>query len=372
MTVNDLLQHPVLDIPKDWREKDRESYYQHVIQTIREYTLLVDKLDDFEVDGSKMYMGQIPNTAFIQHPVRNINQALIHALQRYFNQGSPSVAYKMFAEFFAQSTKGQQYAMLSPDSFLTSKTLRESDVLYRLRSESAYAPDAAGMFHIPFDRRYLVANQRFSISGYPCLYAASSVHLAYKELRNPGWTPSLYAAKLKAVRNEIGQIVLLDLRNHVSEMRRKHIDRPHSYDGQLMKFFATWPLVMATSVPVRDSDRFHEEYVIPQLVLEWVNTTSRGGGRGGFFSGIAFSSSRLSPEDPTYADAYNVVIPAHSSTSKGLCPVRTKQIQVSSPITIESLDPHTLSNAIADNQHAQLLQDALQTKEFETIHPYRG
>lgn len=372
MTVNDLLQHPILDIPKDWREDGRESYYQHVIQTVREYTSLVERLDDFEVDGRTTYMGQLPNTAFIQQPVRSINQALIHAIQRYFNQGSPSEAYRMFAEFFAQSTKGQQYAMLSPDSFLSSKVLREGDVLYRLRLESSYVPDAAGMFHIPFDRRYLVGNQRFSISGYPCLYAASSVCLAYQELRNPGWTSSLYAAKLRAVDNVIGQLVLLDLRNHVNEMRQRHLDKPHSYDGQLMKFFATWPLVMATSVPVRDSDRFHEEYVIPQLVLEWVNNTSRGTGRGRFFSGIAFSSSRVSITDPTYFNAYNVVIPAHSSSPRGLCAVRTKQLQVSSPITISDLAQHNTSADSNDNEYAHLIQDALNNKGFETIRPYRN
>lgn len=369
MTVNDLLQHPILNIPKDWRSVDQESYYQHVIQTLREYTSLVNGLDDFKIDHRTMYMGQMPNTALIQQPVRSLNQALILAIQRYFNQGSPSVAYRRFAEFFAQSIKGQQYAMLSPDSFLSSKTLRDNDVLYRLRLESSYVPDAAGMFHIPFDRRYLVGNQRFSISGYPCLYAASSIYLGYQELRQPGWTPNLYAAKLRAIPNEIGPIVLLDLRNHVNEMRRKHLDKPHSYDGQLLKFFATWPLVMATSVPVRDSDRFHEEYVIPQLVLEWVNAPGPNGGRR-FFSGIAFSSSRVHPTNPTYATAYNVVIPAHSSSPKGLCPVRTQQIRVSSPITLEALSPQTISRANDDAGYAQLIQDALQEEKFETIRAY--
>ena len=369
MTVNDLLQHPILDIPKDWRDEGRESYYQHVLHTIREYTSLVNQLDEFKVDGRTMYMGQLSNTAFIQHPVRSINQALTHAIQRYFNQGSPSVAYGKFAEFFAPSAKGPEYALLSPDSFLSSKILRQEDVLYRLRLEKDYIPDAAGMFHIPFDRRYLVGNQRFSISGYPCLYAASSVYLAYQELRRPDWTSSLYAAKLRAIPNDISPLVLLDLRNHVSKMREKHVGRPHSYDGPLLKFFATWPLVMATSVPIRDTDRFHEEYVIPQLVLEWVNNTVRGPGNDKFFHGIAFSSSRLSPSDPAYAEAYNVVIPAHSSSPRGLCGVRTQQIQVSAPITVADLALPVLGQAGAVTDQAQLIQEALQGKDFETIRP---
>jgi hypothetical protein len=309
----------------------------------------------------------LSNNVFIKEAVRTLYQALILAMQRHFNQGSPSNAYKMFSERFAQSRRGTEYAMLSPDSFLTSKTLNPTDVLYRLRLETQYAPDAAGMFHIPFEKRYLVGSKRFSIAGYPCIYAASSVYLAYRELRNPGWTPNLYAAKLRAVNNEIGMLRLLDLRNNVEEIRHRYSGRPASYDGRLLRFFATWPLVMATSIPILDSDIFHEEYVIPQLVLEWVNDTGDYGGKR-FFSGIAFSSSRMSLTEPAHTNAYNVVIPVHHSNPRGLCEIRTQQLQVSLPITLEDIIPQIIHNVDTDEEHAQIIQDALQNRSFENIH----
>ena len=37
------------------------------------------------------------------------------------------------------------------------------------------------LFHIPYSERYLVKNERFSISGQPCLYLATSLNIAWKE-----------------------------------------------------------------------------------------------------------------------------------------------------------------------------------------------
>ena len=38
------------------------------------------------------------------------------------------------------------------------------------------------MFHIPYDKRYLVDNQRFGLSGYPLLYLNNSIDGIVKEL----------------------------------------------------------------------------------------------------------------------------------------------------------------------------------------------
>lgn len=38
------------------------------------------------------------------------------------------------------------------------------------------------MFHIPYDKRYLVGNQRFSLSGFPLLYLSSSINGVKSEL----------------------------------------------------------------------------------------------------------------------------------------------------------------------------------------------
>lgn len=38
------------------------------------------------------------------------------------------------------------------------------------------------MFHIPYEKRYLVGNQRFSLSGLPCLYLGGSSYICWEEL----------------------------------------------------------------------------------------------------------------------------------------------------------------------------------------------
>ena len=38
------------------------------------------------------------------------------------------------------------------------------------------------MFHIPYDKRHLVGNQRYSLSGLPCLYLGGSSYICWEEL----------------------------------------------------------------------------------------------------------------------------------------------------------------------------------------------
>ena len=38
------------------------------------------------------------------------------------------------------------------------------------------------MFHIPFNKRYLIGNQRYSLTGQPMLYIGSSVIDVAKEI----------------------------------------------------------------------------------------------------------------------------------------------------------------------------------------------
>lgn len=369
MTVEELLEHPLLSLPKNWRLAHAQSYYHCLTTTLLDYGKLLRNLDKFTVAGSSVYMGQVPNTVFIQETARSLSVALIQAIQRYFNQGRPSAAYEMFATHFAPSVNGPNYAMFSPDFYLSSLILRETDVLYRLRSEVDCRPDAAGMFHVPFDRRYLVKSQRFSIPGYPCLYAGSSVHLCYQELREPNWSAHLYGAKLRRVTDHIDQTILLDLRNHVEEFRQQ-LKEGRSYDGRLMKFLITWPLTMATSMPIDDNNKFHEEYILPQLVLEWVNSGRFDAKRRSrSFGGIAFSSSRVPLGEAQDAGIYNVVVPVHHSNASGLCEVLTKQFEISEPITVNDIEPAALTG-VNDGRHiSELVQASLQTKPFLPLTP---
>ena len=41
------------------------------------------------------------------------------------------------------------------------------------------------MFHIPFEKNYLIKNERFSISGFPSFYLGKSVYVCWEEMGRP-------------------------------------------------------------------------------------------------------------------------------------------------------------------------------------------
>lgn len=365
MTVEELLQHPIFTLPKDWRDSTDADYYHFVNTTIGSYLDLLQSLEPIVIDNRAEYqgpLGTISNKEIVFKAVRELRIGIIQSLQAHSNQGSPSKAIAKLARHIDLPAKHQLY---SPAVHLSRLILRANTLLYRLR-HADLPLHAREMFHIPYEKRYLVTPQRFSIAGQPCIYAASSVYLAFKEIRAATFGLTLHAVKLRSnVASQFAPVVLIDLRNRVEEMRARYLGRPHRYDGELIKFLVTWPLIMATSIPTRPTDSFHEEYVIPHLILEWVRSHQHNAVR---VDGIAFSSSRVAHDDPAYLNAYNVVIPVHHWENEGLCPVRTSQFQISAPITRAMLPDEMTANMPAEKV-AGLLQQALQEQDFMELHP---
>ena len=73
----------------------------------------------------------------------------------------------------------------------------ENMIFYRMRTRKEDEKDfsASDLLHIPIDKRHIIKNQRFSINGFPCLYASTSLYQCWEELRRPH-LQELYAAGL--------------------------------------------------------------------------------------------------------------------------------------------------------------------------------
>ena len=57
---------------------------------------------------------------------------------------------------------------------------------YRVRiSKNSKLTKPKDLFHIPYDKRYLVSNERYSLAGHPCLYLASALQIAWQECGYP-------------------------------------------------------------------------------------------------------------------------------------------------------------------------------------------
>lgn len=127
--------------------------------------------------------------------------------------------------------------------------------LYRGRISDVPLDSVADFYHIPFSKRYLIGNQRYSLSGIPCLYLASSIACVRCELDEPSVsTLSLCAFQQKE------ELAFFDVSVGYDEMMEQELP--------LDTFLYTLPLKIACSMKVEDNQTgtFKTNYVIPQLI----------------------------------------------------------------------------------------------------------
>ena len=85
----------------------------------------------------------------------------------------------VFGSIIDSYLKGVHHiAITSANAFIkgiNATILSKGARLYKAReSKSNYLYGKDELFHIPYDKRNKIGNQRFSVSGMPCLYLASS------------------------------------------------------------------------------------------------------------------------------------------------------------------------------------------------------
>ena len=117
---------------------------------------------------------------------------------------------------------------------------RENSRLFHLSKEE--------MFHIPFDKRDLVGNQRYSLSGLPCLYLGGSSYICWEELGRKDFNTSNYCGY--SLKEEVSVFdMLLPIEITSEHQIRRAI------------------LTMACSLAAKRDSLFKPEYILPQCVL---------------------------------------------------------------------------------------------------------
>ena len=122
------------------------------------------------------------------------------------------------------------------------------------------------MYHIPFSKRELVGNERFSILGVPCLYLARSIYTCWNELGKPQ-DSEFYVSKV-TVNNSIQNFNLA-----INLKKVKEIAKESQYSSSVKNIIKLWILKLACSCVVKQENRkFKSEYIVPQLIMcELVN-----------------------------------------------------------------------------------------------------
>lgn len=179
------------------------------------------------------------------------------------------------------------------------QTIRKGMVSYRMRKvelEEQRNIKRKDLFHIPLDRRGLVQTQRYSVPGYPCLYLAHSVYGCWEEMGRPDFGKIMVSKFVTQ-----SDFRMLDLR----------VPSKETWDSEMERCILIFPLVIASMVQVKNSkDTYKPEYLVPQLLTEWVISKNKENKGNEEVAGIIYTSAQKN-DDFSYPDEYydNYAIP---------------------------------------------------------------
>jgi hypothetical protein len=204
--------------------------------------------------------------------------------------------------------------------------------------ENNYSPQSKyELFHIPFTLRGYVSSQRYSINGLPCFYLGSSLSVCWNELGKPDLA-RLYAIKLR-FRN-IPRILNIP---YVSSFMPSIIDlweqngpNRARFEAILIALLVCWPLIAACTIrTLHPDDKFKPEYIVPQLLLQWITKEKQ-------FSGIRYLSTKIT-EPSRISKEVNYVFPALTSSATGHCQELIELFDLTDPIGLQDIN---LSDAV--------------------------
>ena len=194
----------------------------------------------------------------------------------------------------------------------------KADRFFRIRAvgsqNKGIEDNAEELFHIPITKRQLISNERFSLSGFPTLYLATELPLAWQECGYPDkyyWSEFRYS-NLKEIAGDnntkSGKICLLALyspREITRWGRTIKYYEPELWLTVIRRYLAIYPLVLACSfVNANGGTPFKQEYIIPQMLMQWVYRHKRK------CNGISYFSCIDDSAMPSKWNAYNVALPA--------------------------------------------------------------
>lgn len=255
-------------------DNKEEDFLDYVMGLIQEYLAEVKKLDAESIEILNHVFDALPVDvkplkAFdferdVKAVAKLVEDALSASLKSYHED-----AYSKFRSFFVADD--YFYLGMLPQLEVD----ENSPCFYRIRQDKIDVSKGDGeLFHIPFEKRYLVSTQRYSIPGYPAFYLAGDFFTSWCEMDCPKFEGLSYA---KFMLKE--KFRLLD------------IGLPYRQDSSLWEKYslcAMYPILIACMVRVKHPNTaFKPEYLMPQLMMKLVRD------HGAYLQGIVYMSNKI-------------------------------------------------------------------------------
>lgn len=282
MTLQEFLKDDIFQLPivQSDRNKDFVGFLQSGYRKFINKLKTIEHFEDSEFSKDLIIQRQ-------EHLTKN----LLNAVIQYFD-GKPAIAYDYIEKALESDIK--QFAEV-----LYLKRHLPGTNFYRLREhEENYPLSKEQMFHVPFELRGKVTTQRFSIPGFPSLYISDSVYTCWEELNRPNI-------------NDFSVVRL----NSTESIRVLNLAPPKDATPQrYYHYLMTWPITFGCSIRVKNKgDSFKPEYIIPQLLLQWIRKKDE-------IDGIEYQTTHIDfSKSQSTGDFLNIVLPVKEKNTQGHC-----------------------------------------------------
>ncbi|SKB81972.1 RES domain-containing protein [Soonwooa buanensis] len=336
MTLEEVSNHNFLILPKTI--PNNQNFREFLNNQLEEYLNLIKDIHPHEV--AIVGMKNKINFRTIYSIQKQFVNGIKETIDLYFD-GQPANSYQKFDEILSERIK--KYG-----KFLNEQEINAEENYYRIRIKSENYPlKPFEMFHIPFEYRGKVTTQRYSIPGFPSLYLANNLYLAWEELNRPN-LENFQAIRLQNKK----KFKVLDLTS--SNVQEGKID------NFFYKYLMTWPLIIACSLRVADySNIFKPEYIMPQILLQWIRNSKS-------LDGILYSSTHLDNKKIIQENKiFNLVLPVKENKDKGFCSHLTSLFESTETISKQLMDLSSGGIGIIFNPQAdQLINEKLPSLEI--------
>lgn len=347
-----------LFLPKRW---DNVDFLDTVNRLFSHY---INKLKTFGVDSSISHN-------YIQVDIDLVNTVtgmLLKSINHYLN-GFPSQAYYTFNKamkvLMQKPLKVYQKSVME-DPSLSKENRNGQLILFRATKVKEYQQYArTRVFHTPYNLRSKVSTCRYSIAGYPSLYLGTSLELCCKEIGANVKRSLVLAAGFQLERsykrsNTHIQVIELAVKPQdflytiddnceISRQRDQKVTaKSHETGRQINKmllesrkvkesYLLWYPLIAVCSfIRARKKDPFAAEYIIPQLLMQWIrnNYKSINNLYGDKLIGIRYFSC---VSEKASDMGFNYVFPTSGrwiSSNLPYCSVLTKAFQLTAPVYV--------------------------------------
>lgn len=291
--------------------------------------------------------------------IKRVCGLLIRSVNHYLN-GFPSKAYSTFEIIMKllMSNPLEIYQKSVMEQFeVSGNRLKKNDdlKLFRVVSVQDNKPySRTRVFHTPYNMRSKVSTSRYSIAGYPSLYLGTTLPLCCEEINiNPHQSFAL-ASKFKlekALEYTDTNVRVIELGvkpqdflniERGNEIYGRRISKALLDDRSIRSSYLFWyPLIASCSyIRVDKNDPFAAEYIIPQLLMQWVRNEICSNNDDDYdqLVGIRyFSCASIKASDM----GFNYVFPTsgkQKSPELPYCSVLAKSFRLTSPVYIHEYD----------------------------------